>query len=136
MNPSDDMASIRYWIYERDETPQQFPLKRLVLKVRDSLGDTNPRLRVTKARGYGERVQAWDTLLDDNDEVPVDFASLSGMTEGREEWFYDLQVECAAREGRIVFGLHDSTALFVEAPKGVADVVVAEFKDVRTVGAG
>jgi hypothetical protein len=132
MNLSDPKESVRYWVFDTDTTPQRFPLRRLVRRVKETLGDTAAECRVLKARGYGERVCAWDALLDEKNDIPVDFTLLDDMTEGTEQWFYDLEIECSVESRRVAFGLHDSTALFVEAPKAIADAVVVGFSDVRS----
>lgn len=129
--PTDRAESVRYWIFDRDETPQQLPLNKLVLKLRFLTSDREFRCRVTKARGYGEQVNAWDALLDIQDDITVDFQTLDRMTKGQEEWFYDFAAEFKSGEERIMFGLHDSTALFLQAPEIIADRVISEFSDVR-----
>jgi hypothetical protein len=131
LSHSSSKALVRYWIYDEDDTPQGFPLRKLVQKVKAYVGATEAHLQVLKAMGFGERVTTWDRLTDETDGVPVNFPLLEEMTVGVEEWFYDIEIECVVGNQRILFGLHDTTALFVVAPRGIADVIVSGFNDVR-----
>jgi len=116
---------MRYWILDRDETPQGLPLLELVRRVRTLVPDESLPWHVTKARGYGERVVELDEILDREMEVLVDPEEIERLAAGREEWFYDFSVQTPDR--KLILGLHDSTALFVEGDDEVARSVAATF---------
>jgi hypothetical protein len=89
---------------------------------------------VTKARGYGIHIVEWDGLLDDHDRLSVSFELLDRLSQGNDEWFYDLDAQCISRVESLRFGLHDSTALFVEGPQALAERIAFTFADVRRAG--
>jgi hypothetical protein len=120
---------MRYWIMDHDETPQRFPLQRLFRRIRDVAGVEGATCKLHKVRGYGLQIHEWEERLDSEDAIVVPVDVLDKLAEGTEEWFYDLEAELLDPE--IVFGLHDSTALFVEAPPTIAEKVACAFANVR-----
>lgn len=120
---------MRYWILDKDETPQRFPLQRLLRRVRDLVGPGLRSFELTRARGYGLQVREWEEALEGADRIVVPFELLDGLSAGTEEWFYDLEAHVPGAGVR--FGLHDSTALFVEAPPEIAEALAGAFGDVR-----
>jgi hypothetical protein len=76
-------------------------------------------------------VNRWDELLDQLDEITVAAADLESLAVGTEEWFDNLHVRCVTPTDVIDFGLHDSTALFVDATPALAEKIVAGFSIVR-----
>lgn len=118
----------RYWMADRDDTPQGFPLRRLVdALVGIAEGQEGPFF-VRRARGYGPEVAMLDSQLDNADEVPLSVDEMVRLSTGVEQWFYELDVRCRTRRGQIFFGLHDSSALFLDAPAEVAKSVLGEFQ--------
>jgi len=121
---------MRRWIMDEDDTPQRFPLQRLLRRVFEVTGARDHGCDVTRVRGgYGERVHALEESLDSIDAVRVSFSEIEALTEGREEWFYDFEAKLPGTAIR--FGLHDSTALFVEGEQPFVEAVVAAFDDSR-----
>ncbi len=122
---------MRYWIRDEDKTPQRFPLKTLIQIVVQQLGSLIYEFWVLRARGYGLRICEWDELLDEQDRIQVERELLEELCSGIEEWFYDLDVEVVADDLHVRFGLHDSTAMYIEAPHEFAESIVKSFKLVQ-----
>lgn len=120
---------MRIWIMDKERTPQRFPLQRLFREVIKVTGATAEVCNVLAARGYGLRVNQLEEDLDAVDAVPVPIAELDRLSAGTEEWFYDLEAEVPGTGVR--FGLHDSTALFVDGEQSVTEAVAAAFSDYR-----
>lgn len=120
---------MRYWILENDETPQGFPLQRLIRHVREVVGSGLGSFELTKVRGYGLQVHEWEEALDASDRIVVPFELLDRLSAGTEEWFYDLEAHVPGTNVR--FGLHDSTPLFVEAAPEIAAAIAGAFVDIR-----
>lgn len=60
--------------------------------------------------------------------LPLDVDQLLALSSGTEEWFYDLDVAVDSPLGRLTFGLHDSTATYLEGPREPAERACAIFK--------
>lgn len=116
----------RIAIFDRVDTPMGLPLGHLVRAVRQRFPATRGCL-VTRSRGYGLPVNAWYRALNDVDHLAVEWDVLEGLCLGGEEWFYDLE----ATTSGVRFGLHDSTALFVEGDAATVQALAASFSDVR-----
>jgi len=121
----------RYRILDREDTPQGFPLGVLVARIRELACDGNCQFLVRRSQGYGAQVGQWDEMLDQADEISVPADDLERISEGVEEWFYNLDAKCMTPTETIGFGLHDSSALFLDAPEALAKKITAKFKDVR-----
>ena len=118
-----------YWIRDEDTTPQRFPLKKLIQLIVQELGASMYEFWILRANGYGLKICEWDELLDQNDRIRVDYDLLENISSGTEEWFYDLEVEVVAEdELQVRFGLHDSTALYIDAPKEFSESIIESFK--------
>lgn len=115
---------------DTDETPQRFPLRRLLHRALEVSGRQNAPCEVTKARGYGSRIHKLEEQLDSEESVQLPYEKLDALSEGINEWFYDLEARLSGTDIR--FGLHDSTALFIEAEPALADAVVSAFLSVRS----
>jgi hypothetical protein len=120
---------MRYWISDKDTTPQRFPLQRLLRRVYEVTGTARETCDLHRARGYGERIRTLEERLDSEDVVTIAFAALDELSQGTEEWFYDLDAQIPGMDVR--FGLHDSAALFVEAAPAIVDQVVSAFDSFR-----
>jgi hypothetical protein len=81
---------MRYWILDKDETSQTFPLQRLVRRVAVVIGAHEAKWFVRKARGYGRQIRTWEEALNERDTLPVAFDVLDDLSQGTSEWFYDL----------------------------------------------
>jgi hypothetical protein len=123
------MVKMRYWIFDKDETPQRFPLQRLFRRVRGVVGSSAGNCEVMKARGYGLQIHEWEEALDGEEKIVVAFDLLDSLSQGTEEWFYDFEAQLPDTEVR--FGLHDSTALFVEAAPSIAEQIASVFVNIR-----
>jgi len=121
-----------YWIRDEDTTPQRFPLKKLIRLIVQKLGSSIHEFWIIKARGYGLKICEWDDLLDEKDRIKVEHDLLENLSSGVEEWFYDVEVEVVADDQlQVRFGLHDSTALFIDAPKEFSESILRSFKFVQ-----
>lgn len=121
-----------YWIKDEDTTPQRFPLKKLIQLIVQKLGTASYEFWILRANGYGMTICEWDDILDDNDRIRIDYDLLENVSSGTEEWFYDLEVQVITEGGlKIRFGLHDSTALFIDAPKEFSESIIQSFKIVQ-----
>lgn len=125
---------MRFWIMEKDQTPQRFPLQRLLRQVIKVTGTNAEVCNVLRARGYGLRVNDLERELDTADMVTVPMSELDDLMAGTEEWFYDLEAEVPGTDVR--FGLHDTTALFVEGDPLLSESVAATFTDYRRASGG
>ncbi|NKC16178.1 MAG: hypothetical protein GKR94_29425 [Gammaproteobacteria bacterium] len=120
-----------YWIKDRVETPQQFPLNLLFQLILRCLGVMPLQFAVKRSRGYGIQICEWDDLLDNQDGVLVERGILEKLLEGTEEWFYDLDVEVIANSLIVRFGLHDSTSMYIDAPEDIIDAIIGSFAEVE-----
>ncbi len=123
---------MRYWIFDKDSTPQRFPLQRLIRRVREIVGNASGMFEITEVRGYGVQINEWKEKLDTGIRLVVPLEELDRLSLGTEEWFYDLDVLLIPADVR--FGLHDSTALFVEAAPCIAEQVACVFTNIRIAG--
>ena len=121
----------RYWIFDREDTPQGFPLGVLVAKIREFACEGSCHFLVQRSQGYGAQVGRWDEMLYQIDEISVPADQLERISQGVEEWFYNLDAKCMTPTETIGFGLHDSSALFLDAPEALAKKITAKFKEVR-----
>lgn len=121
----------RRWILDRDDTPQGFPLGQLVAKLREIAALGTEPFFVRRARGYGPEVTRLEAALDRVEEVVLSADEMTRLSIGLEEWFYELEVRCATRSGTVFFGVHDSTAMFLDAPPETAGRILDGFRDVR-----
>lgn len=121
----------KYWIFDRDDTPQGYPLRKLIAKIREVAGTAGCGFFVRRSEGYGLSVNHWGELLDQADEIAVSLDELERLSDGTEEWFYNLDARCVTPTAVINFGLHDSSMLFVEAFSGLAEKIIVEFSDVQ-----
>jgi hypothetical protein len=112
---------MRLWIMDKDQTPQRFPLQRLLHEVIRASGAEVTQCRVVRASGYGLRINRLQEQLDSVDAMDIPVSDLDELTAGVEEWFYDLEAELPGIGIR--FGLHDSTALFVEGEPTLVETV-------------
>lgn len=96
-------------------------------RVREVTG--SERLLLVKARGYGLEIHGLYEALDTRDTIEFAFDDLDRLTDGTTEWFYDFEARIPGNE--ICFGLHDSTALFVEAPREIAEAIAGSFASSR-----
>jgi len=122
----------KYWISDRDETPQGLPLRLLIDKIRAYAG-AQGQFRLRRAQGYGLQIGSWNEQLDNADEVSVSTVELLKASDGNEEWFYNLDAVYVTPSETVHFGLHDSTALFLAAPAPLALQIVANFSTVQAV---
>jgi hypothetical protein len=125
----------RVYIFDEDDSPQRFALALLFGRLQNSgLRSTDALWSVTRARGYGERIAHLESLLDDADVVEVGEQELGELLQGRDEWFYELDVRNS--DGSIRFGLLDSSAMFLDASEDVRVTAVEGFGDVRSSDVG
>jgi len=121
---------MRTWIMDEENTPQRFPLRRLIEIARQEASYTAPVCIATRARGYGASIRNMEIALEDVDSIEVDLREVEGLAEGTREWFYDLDLEFPSRGLRL--GLHDSTALYIESDDAtLCTSIAANFQNTR-----
>ena len=121
----------RYWIFDEDGSAQRFPLAKLVARLGELVDRESAQIVLTRSQGYGEHVCSWDDQLDRVEALPIPFAALSQVVLQADELFYNLDAVCMTPEGSVRFGLHDSSALFVDAPDALAERLTAGCAAVR-----
>jgi len=122
---------MRYWIREEDNTPQGFPLRALILQIIGQISSTAYQLWIHRSQGYGLQINEWDECLDEEEKIRIDPELLLDISVGKEEWFYDLDAEIIADGLQVRFGLHDSTALYIDAPQDFSEKIIKTFKLVK-----
>ncbi len=120
---------MRYFIFDGDATAQRFPLRRLFRQLRELARPRGSECEVYRARGYGERIRSLELQLDSLDVVLLPSDAMDTLTEGVDEWFYELDARLSGTDVR--FGLHDSTAMFVDADRLTLDKVISSFSSCR-----
>ena len=118
-----------FWVFDAEDSPQGHPLKVLVNRILDELNGGTVSLYFRRSDGYGLKVCEWDRALDAVDEIAIPVEELVLLLSRCEEWFYNLDARCTAGTG-IRFGLHDSSALFLEAPEVVCVRILQPFERV------
>ena len=99
-----------YWIFDHDDSPQRFPLRQLIAQIRQVVGPTGGQLFLRRSQ--------------------VSFDELVRLTAESDELFYNLDARWVADKVAFRFGLHDSSALFVDAPPELAKQVTSHFIEV------
>lgn len=122
----------RYWIFDEDGSAQRFPLAKLVARLGELVDRESAQIVLTRSQGYGEHICGWDDLLDCVEALPIPFAALAQVVHQTDELFYNLDAVCSMAHGTVRFGLHDSSALFVDAPDELAERLTAGWSSVRT----
>jgi len=121
----------RYWIFDREDTPQGFPLRALVARIRELARNESCQFLIRRSQGYGTQICRWDEMLDQADEISVPAVELERLSSGTEEWFYNLDARCVTPGLTIGFGVHDSSALFLDAPPELAEQLTANFERIK-----
>lgn len=122
------MGVSRHLIFDQDNSPMRLPLGRLIQRLREQYPDADA-CEITRSQGHGEQVNLWDGQLEGEDRVIAELSLLHGICTDGEEWFYNLDVALPVYQIR--FGLHDSTALFVEGERVSVESLTSGFFDVR-----
>lgn len=126
---------MRYWIRDRESTPQGAPLRKLIRRLRSVLsspsGESSCKLRLHNIEGQGPQVQALENALALEKPVPITFELLDDLSRGTDNWLSELDVECQQGAGPARFGLHGGTPLFFEAPRAATLQIVKPFKDIH-----
>jgi hypothetical protein len=113
----------RYWISDEVDTPQRFPLQSLLDRIVKHAGNSS-RWLVARAEGYGEQVNELSREIDEGIVPLLETSALRRLLEGVEEWFYHLDVR--TEDGEIRFGLHDSSATYLEASAQLAEAILRD----------
>jgi hypothetical protein len=122
---------MKYWIQKKDNTPQGFPLKKLIQRVIQELGSSTFDIWILRSEGYGFKIGEWEELLNKQERLQVDYKSLTKISLGTEEWFYNVDIEIMTTNLQIRLGLHDSSMLYLEAPQIFSKRVLKSFKRVK-----
>lgn len=120
---------MKYWIRDEDDTPQGFPLRTLLWRIQEELSPPQ-RFRIFRSEGYGLTVNHWRNQLDTQDWLSVDLDQLLAVSSGTDEWFYEFEATVDSPLGRLTFGLHDSTAMYLDGPQELVERVCATFNHV------
>jgi hypothetical protein len=123
------MSSIRGWIFDKEATPQGFPLRRLLERAIEVLKPSGDSWRVIKMRGYGLKINELEEALGNDETMPVDVELLLSLSIGKDEWFYDFETHIGETGVRV--GLHDSWAIFALGPSQDVMSIISTFNDYR-----
>jgi hypothetical protein len=123
------MEASRYWIFDQEDSPMGLPLGRLIQRLREQYPAAEG-CEITRSQGYGEQVVTWDGQLDGSESVVAELVLLQRICTDREEWFYNFDAALPGYDVR--FGLHDSTALFIEGERASVEPLTRGFVDVRS----
>jgi hypothetical protein len=124
---------MRHWIRDEDGTPQGFPVGTLLSLLLKELPPPH-KISILRSEGYGLTVNEWDNQLDSVDRLPVEPDQLLALSSGTDEWFYNLDVTVESPLGQVAFGLHDSTAMYLEGPQELTERVCGHFEHVSVAG--
>lgn len=119
------------WIFDTVNEPQRFPLRVLAERVLDVVGARQTTLQIRRSDGFGQQICKWDDQLDDSDQIEVESRQLVELLSAGDEIFYNLDAIVTDGQMSVRFGLHDSSALFVECAADQCDAVTSGFSDVR-----
>lgn len=132
--PDDSRESGIHTFLIRDQIdgPQQLPLDRLLSRVL-AVSGCRPGLLwvITHARGYGIEVCELEDSLSGKKSVEVEPDRLVRIARDKTQWFYDLH--CIDDSVPLLFGLQDSTALYVRGREALCREVSAVFDKVTIV---
>ena len=121
-----------YNILDRDKTPQQLPLNKLYHLILDVIKQEDGELVLLSSEGYGETICRWEDQLKNDNKIIVDKNIFEKISEGTEEWFYNVDVEIKLESNIIWFGLADSSYLYVACQKDVfSDILINSFEEIR-----
>lgn len=127
--------TIRYWIYDKDDSKTGFPLGILLNLIINSLSGNILKITVHRAEGYGEKIFSWDEqLCSPEDTVAVSLGEIKELLECNEEILYWLDVEFDLCNGeKLRFGLHDSSSMYVEFNADFGSVLNRKFEHVKAI---
>lgn len=121
------MSVMRFWIRDEDKTPQRFPLGKLLRCASEELG-APCKIWITRAEGYGESISRYSEVLDEAERLLVDSDEFLVVSAGIQEWFYNLDAVLESPTDRVLLGLHDSTALYVEGADALVKRILGRFE--------
>lgn len=119
------------YIYDEEDTPQRYPLRRLLDSVIEHVGPDQQRWQVAGVWGQGFKTARLGDLTSPSpeDETPVDTAALVDLDDDPDEWFYDIVIRTPDRS--LTFGIFDSSYMFVDGPRDQVLAIVRDFDDVK-----
>lgn len=121
-----------YWIRDEDDTPQGFPLRKLMQLIIQKIEPAPFEFWILRSQGYGATICEWNGVLDTQDRILADITHLLEISIGTEQWFFDLDIEVVTNDVKFRFGLHDSTALFIDAPDEFVNSITNTFEFVTS----
>jgi len=121
---------MNYWIFDRIDTPQGFPLRGLIDKVLELLGN-KVSFRIFSAWGHGEKIFELDHKTNEYEWVDIPPEILLPLSEGVEEWFYDLVMEIRNSEQSIICGIHDSSMMFIEGEAETVEIIILQYSNIE-----
>ena len=113
----------RLWIFDEDDSPQRYPLRRLLMLLQAAVNESV--CQVERAAGYGAGIQILAEKADQTRATAITISELAELASGRDEWFYDITIVFPISGARL--GIHDSAAMFVEAGEPILDLVRRAF---------
>ena len=116
-------------IRDEDDSPQRYPLIRLLRSVDHALGGEVRDWRVMRLWGQGLRTGRLEDRVNEielGDDIIVTTELLLSLDRDPNEWFYDVIIRTLDRS--LSLGIFDSGFMFVEGPAGVARAAAAPFE--------
>lgn len=121
----------RLAVYDTVDTPQRFDLVKLMDVIVGHIGSRAEVWRVRRAEGYGLAINQLSDELDALSEVHMDAQVMEAFLPGLDEWLF--WFDAVTGDGRVSFGVFDSSYMFVDGPPDVITAVRLSFDEVRSV---
>lgn len=117
---------VHYWVQDLDAR-KQFCFADLLEAVQSHFGSSR-QILVAGIWGMGLDVCRLDDDTTAHSSVPVSISDLLGIARDPDQFFEDIR--CTDPASGLVFGIFDSTAMFVDGAKGLVEGVVRGFDKV------
>lgn len=118
-------------ILDEDDSPQRYPLIRLLEEVREVVDPDQQNWRVSGVWGQGlktARLEDAERASGAAGEVSVSTEELLDLDDDPDEWFFDVVIRTSDRS--LAFGIFDSGCMFVEGPHAQVIEIGKAFDDV------
>ena len=118
-------------IRDQEDTPQRFPLRRLLEAVRNVVAPEQQSWRVSGVWGQGlKTVRLQNELRERGEygEIFVSTADLLDLDSDPDEWFFDVTIKTSDRT--LAFGIFDSGYMFVDGRRAQVIEIGKAFDDV------
>ena len=118
-------------ILDEDDSPQRYPLVRLLDAVRNVVDPDQQDWRMSGVWGQGLKTVRFQNELRELGqfgEINVSTEELLGLDDDPDEWFFDVVIRTSDRS--LAFGIFDSGCMFVEGPRAQVIEIGNAFDDV------